>query len=184
MRCPDTAVFRLSPPLVARQLTTLGHSQWLEPPGFADANGPLALAVPALELPYAASRMPGARRSWQDPKQTGLRACRSYPLWFAHVRAGNTASALRREQRYPHPRSFFLNSRTRKNVWERSLLGGHMWRICGVWPPRGTRTTRHDSRRSAVHGGRRFTAVGGLWRRRRRRCGAGGRRGGGGAVAL
>ena len=38
MRCPDAAVFRLSPPLVARPLTTPGHSQWPEPPGFADAT--------------------------------------------------------------------------------------------------------------------------------------------------
>ena len=38
MRCSVTAVLRLSPLLVARPLTTLGHSQWPEPPGFADAT--------------------------------------------------------------------------------------------------------------------------------------------------
>ena len=35
MRCPDTAVFRLSPPLIARPLNALGHSQW---PVFAGAT--------------------------------------------------------------------------------------------------------------------------------------------------
>ena len=48
MRCPDTAVFRLSPPLVARPLTALGHSQWPEPPGFADATATSPAAVEEL----------------------------------------------------------------------------------------------------------------------------------------
>ena len=48
MRCPDTAVFRLLPPLVARPLTTLGHSQWPEPPGFTDATATSPAAVEEL----------------------------------------------------------------------------------------------------------------------------------------
>ena len=49
MRCPDTAVFRLLPPLVTRPLTALGHSQWPEPPGFADATATSPAAVRQLK---------------------------------------------------------------------------------------------------------------------------------------
>ena len=45
MRCPDAAVFRLPPPLVARPLTALGHSQWPEPPRFSDATASSPAAV-------------------------------------------------------------------------------------------------------------------------------------------
>ena len=58
MRCPDTAVFRLSPPLVARPLTALGHSQWPEPPGFADATA----TSPAAVLKSSCYRLRATRR--------------------------------------------------------------------------------------------------------------------------
>ena len=51
MRCPDAAVFRLSPPLVACPLTTLCHSQWPEPPRFADPTAPSPAAVEELTPP-------------------------------------------------------------------------------------------------------------------------------------
>jgi hypothetical protein len=48
LRCPDAAVIRLLPPLVARPLTALGHSQWPEPPRFADATASSPAAVEEL----------------------------------------------------------------------------------------------------------------------------------------
>ena len=65
MRCPDTAVFRLSPPLVARPLTTLGHSQWPEPPGFADATA----ISPAAAKELSPSRDSTIRPLWASPRR-------------------------------------------------------------------------------------------------------------------
>ena len=64
MRCPDAAVFRLSPPLAARPLTTLCHSQWPEPPRFSDATAPSPAAVEEL----APSRDPTTRPLRASPR--------------------------------------------------------------------------------------------------------------------
>ena len=55
MRCPDAAVFRHSPPLIVRPLTTLGHSQWPEPPRFSDATATSPAAVYPTTRPLRAS---------------------------------------------------------------------------------------------------------------------------------
>ena len=67
MRCPDAAVFRLSPPLVARPLTILCHSQWPEPPRFTDAtaSSPAAAADEAL----TPSRDPTTRPLRASPRR-------------------------------------------------------------------------------------------------------------------
>ena len=74
MRCPDAAVFRLSPPLVARPLTTLGHSQWPEPPRFADATASSPAAAeeltpshdPTIRRPEHCGRVRAVRNSRSD----------------------------------------------------------------------------------------------------------------------
>ena len=68
MLCPETAVFRLSPPLVARPLTTLGHLQWPEPPGFSDATA----TSPAAAEELSPSRDPSTRPLRESPRRPQL----------------------------------------------------------------------------------------------------------------
>ena len=65
MWCPDAAVFCLSPPLVARPLTTLGHSQWPEPPRFSHATASSPAAVEEL----TPSRDPTTRPLRASPRR-------------------------------------------------------------------------------------------------------------------
>ena len=66
MRCPDTAAFYLSPPLVARPLKMLGHSQWPEPPGFAVAT---VTSPASAEEPSPWSRNPTTRPLRASPRR-------------------------------------------------------------------------------------------------------------------
>ena len=65
LRCPDAAAIRLLPPLVARPLTTLGHSQWPEPPRFSHATASSPAAVDEL----TPSRDPTTRPLRASPRR-------------------------------------------------------------------------------------------------------------------
>ena len=65
LRCPDAAVIRLLPPLVARPLTMLGHSQWPEPPRFAHATA----SSPAAVVELTPSRDPTTRPLRASPRR-------------------------------------------------------------------------------------------------------------------
>ena len=103
MRCPDIAVFRLSPPLVARPLTALGHSQWSEPPGFADAPATSPAAVEEL----TPSRDPTPRPLRASPRRPSVTLPPATSL-HAIVRCGDTPALQspddrrERHKRDPH----------------------------------------------------------------------------------
>ena len=118
---PDTVVFRLSPPLAALSLSALGHSQWQEPPIFADATATRPTAVKCCRS--RAIRLPG--------RYGRVRAVRASPS-----NAVACQRVTRRHTRYP------VTRRSTRATHARAAPGVHIGQSATKTPPKASHKAR------------------------------------------